>query len=378
LVKRESKKHGFLYYVRYMDGGRILPSMWNTHTNMLEQAEAYAVENRERIVAGYKERRENKETLYEMLGKFYQEGSELLRMSERRSGPLGDHQRRIYKSLMVKRLIPFLRKEGIRQPCEINAPVIARFQDELLGAGLKPQTINDYLGGLSRVLSHFVSVGILTENPYREVKALAVKAGDRVERGCHELTALKGVFRDWWEDRLSYLLCLMIYTTDMRNIEIERIVLGDIIELDDCRFIRIGKSKTPAGTRLAPLHPIVYERIQEYAAEHGLGADDLLITRKGARVLSPVYRRANEELGKRLAMSGEELEKRGLTYYSGRHYWKTLMSSEGLGSDIEEVFMGHKVSSDVAKRYNHRDKQGRERLLCKAREVIAILDKCLM
>jgi hypothetical protein len=40
--------------------------------------------------------------------------------------------------------------------------------------------------------------------------------------------------------------------------------------------------------------------------------------------------------------------------------------------------MGHKVSKDVAERYNHRDKQGQKRLLAKAREVFKILDKALL
>jgi hypothetical protein len=39
--------------------------------------------------------------------------------------------------------------------------------------------------------------------------------------------------------------------------------------------------------------------------------------------------------------------------------------------------MGHKVSKDVSKRYNHRDKQGQKRLLAKARELFKILDKTL-
>jgi hypothetical protein len=52
------------------------------------------------------------------------------------------------------------------------------------------------------------------------------------------------------------------------------------------------------------------------------------------------------------------------------------MSANDLG-DIEEYFMGHKVSKNVAERYNHRDKQGRKRLLAKAREMFRILDKTL-
>ena len=53
------------------------------------------------------------------------------------------------------------------------------------------------------------------------------------------------------------------------------------------------------------------------------------------------------------------------------------MNREGLGEDIEEVFMGHKVSNDVAKRYNRKDKWGSEKLIEKAQEVLAVLDRCL-
>jgi len=70
----------------------------------------------------------------------------------------------------------------------------------------------------------------------------------------------------------------------------------------------------------------------------------------------------------------EKLEKENITFYSGRHFWKTLMDSEKLG-DIEEYFMGHKRSGDVNKRYNHKDKQGKKKLLERTKRVFQILDK---
>jgi len=39
--------------------------------------------------------------------------------------------------------------------------------------------------------------------------------------------------------------------------------------------------------------------------------------------------------------------------------------------------MGHKVSANVAKLYNHRDKVGQERIAKKAKQVFSILDRCL-
>jgi hypothetical protein len=83
-------------------------------------------------------------------------------------------------------------------------------------------------------------------------------------------------------------------------------------------------------------------------------------------------------MGKIMKITEEELQKQHITYYSGRHFWKTLMSSESLGDDIEEIFMGHKVSGDVSKNYNHKDKRGRAKMLEKAKEVFAILDRKLL
>jgi len=85
---------------------------------------------------------------------------------------------------------------------------------------------------------------------------------------------------------------------------------------------------------------------------------------------------ANLSLAGLMGHSPEMLERENIRFYSGRPYWKTLMNSEGLG-DVEEYFMGHKVSGDIAKRYNRKDKIGREKLVEKAREVLAVLDRRL-
>jgi len=52
-----------------------------------------------------------------------------------------------------------------------------------------------------------------------------------------------------------------------------------------------------------------------------------------------------------------------------------MMNAGGLGDDIEEVFMGHTVSGNVAKLYNHRDKLGKGRVIAKAKQVYKILEQ---
>jgi hypothetical protein len=53
------------------------------------------------------------------------------------------------------------------------------------------------------------------------------------------------------------------------------------------------------------------------------------------------------------------------------------MDSENLGEGAEEFFMGHKVSKDVSKLYNHKDKLGCEKMLEKARRIFDILGRTL-
>ena len=90
-----------------------------------------------------------------------------------------------------------------------------------------------------------------------------------------------------------------------------------------------------------------------------------------------VFSKAALLLGKKLGFNKEYLKENFITFYSGRHFWKTLMNAGGLGEDAEEIFMGHKMSGNVAKLYNHRDKQGQDRIVKKAKQVFAILDNML-
>jgi integrase len=276
---------------------------------------------------------------------------------------------------MTKKLIPYLQANDIKTFREIDPPVIAKFQDYLLSCGNKPQTVNRYLSSINIVFNHLLINGKITENAFDRVKAL--KIGDKSTdiRGCHDIDNMKGVFNTKWEDNLSCLLCLIIYSTGMRNSEIDKIKVDDLIEFEGIHFIDVKESKSKNGIRLVPIHDFVYKKIQRYIRQKGKRG--YIFSDHGGPNQSTLYNQANALLGKKLGLSEDELERECITFYSGRHFWKTLMNSEGLGEDIEEFFMGHKVSGDVSKNYNHKDKQGRKKLIEKANDVFTILDKKL-
>jgi integrase len=374
LVKIPSKKYGYLYYVRYIDNGKLIASKWNTHTNILEEAEQFAQENRSRIISEYHAKHIPQGELYSILSEYYKAGSSYLEKDKNRNRTLCKKTRSVYYHFMTEKFIPYLQENSIKAFIEIDPPLIANFQDYLLSTGNKPQTINRYLSSINVVFNHLLMTGVIKENAFDRVKALKTEAKSAKARGCLDIDKMAGIFNKSWGDTLSYLLCLMIYSTGMRNSEIEKIRVKDLIELGGIHFVDIKESKSKNGIRIIPLHDFVYRKIMEYIKQTGKNDPDYIFSAHGGPNQSTIYNQANTLLGKKLKLSEDELEKQKITFYSGRHFWKTLMNSEGLGDDIEEFFMGHKVSGDVSKNYNHKDKRGQEKLLEKAKEVFAILD----
>jgi integrase len=380
LIKRPSKKYGYLYYVRYNDNGKLIPSKWNTNTNILSEADKFAQQNRSKILSEYYSRRTVKNAdnkLYSILEEYYKKSSPYLEKDKKRNRVLNEKTRSVYYHFMIRKFIPFLQNNNIKTFTEIDPPVIANFQDYLLSTGTKPQSINRYLSSVNIVFNHLLITGVINENAFDRVKALKIGDKSTEVRGCHDIDKIKGVFSTQWDDTLSCILCLLIYSTGMRNSEIEKIKVNDIIELDGIYFVDIKESKSKNGIRLVPLHNFVHGKIRHYIKQTGKKDESYIFSARGGPNQSTTYTKANILLGEKLKLSGDDLEKQQITFYSGRHFWKTLMNSEGLGDDIEEFFMGHKVSGDVSKNYNHKDKRGREKLLEKAIEVFTILDNKL-
>jgi len=368
LVKRDNKKLGFVYYVRYWHKGRMLASKWCTHTNSYEKACEFAERNREDIINGYLGRTGGDavrffKNFYDPKGKVYQNES-------RRNGELSDVKRNRSKAIMDDKFCRFLKERKIASFEEITVPVLDDFQDYLLVKGLKAQTVNDNMSIIKKAFAYLMRKGMIKVNPCLDLLPVPERKEEKKTHGCYEVDKLKGIFNKRWKNKLSYLLNLLIYTTDMRNCEIQRFSKKDIVTVFGVHFIDLKKSKTESGIRLVPLHPFVYRKIMNYATEKGASDAEPII----GNVCWYHFKKAYKELGTMLKVDDDFLKERNIKFYSGRHFWKTMMNAGGLGEDAEETFMGHKVSSNVAKLYNHRDMQGKKLLAKKAKDVFKILD----
>lgn len=369
LTKVANKALGYVYYVRYWHEGRMVPSKWTTATNDYAEASDFAIKNRERLITEYYRKRGNDvERFFET---YYDPESAIYKGEVMRSGEVTEKRNEQSLRFMQNTFVPFLRSRKIIRFEDITVPLLDDFQDAMLQKGIKPQTINGYMSFVKKAFKYLMRKGMVSSNPCAELQALPIKPGDKSTHGCHEIGKIKGVFSRSWDDELSRLLNLLIYTTDMRNCEIRRFCKDDIVVHHGVHFINLKQSKTVNGVRYVPLHPAVYDWLMSYAA--GISGSQKIF----GKTTTYAFDKAATELGRRLGVSVEEMKAGNITFYSGRHFWKTLMSSEELGAGIEEVFMGHKVTSDVSKLYNHHEAAGKERLARKAKDVFAILDRRL-
>ena len=376
LAKVKNKQLGFVYYARYIVKGKLVPSRWCTHTNDETAAAKWAMENKDRCLAEYYDRKTIKKPtmeIYAIFKKFYSENSPYLETLSMRGKTLSERTRRIRQAFINDTFVPYLRKKRITDISEIDAPFLVKFQNYLLKVKkIMPQTVNGYTSHISYIFEYLLLEGDANINPCKNLTWLTVT--EKNDTGCYEIGELKGVFNKKWKNEKSYILCLLIYTTNMRNSEIEKIKVKNIIEIDKYHFIDIQESKSKNGIRIVPLHNFVYNKLIEYINKLNKLDNDYIFTKNGKKLGGDTYTNAYVELAEFTGYSLEKLKKENITFYSGRHFWKTLMNSENLG-DIEEYLMGHKVSSNVAKTYNHRDKQGRKKLFQKINKLFNILDK---
>ena len=390
LTKVTNKKLGFVYYVRYIVDGKTVPSRWCTHTNNEIAAAQWALENRERLLAEYLTRKEDSKkpyaNLYAILKKYYDENSQYLQTDKDYGRIINEKSRITYHNFVNRQFIPFLRSRHVKTADQIDAEMISDLRKQLrkgitskdgtiIRKGIMPQTINHYISYVSLIFDHLVTKKIISYNPCKSLLSLKIGMGEEQVTGCYETDRLKGVFNKRWKDRFSLLLNMVIYTTNMRNSEIENIQVKDLIVRHNTRFIDIPASKSENGVRIVPLHDFVYRKLMAYIQDTGKGADDYLFRLPTCKKLgSKRYKKAYLELAYHVGYTDKMIRDENISFYSGRHFWKTLMNENGLG-DIEEYFMGHKIPSNVAARYNHRDKQKRNTPAKKAKEVFAILDR---
>ena len=382
IISRSGKK-GRTYYVRYFHNNRMIPSQWSTGTDNYDSAVIFSRINKENILKKYYSRKEGK-TLYKILRDYYTPESSYLAIDTVRGRKLNESSRKILCGFIINTFIPFLRKNSIKDIEEVNAVLMNQFQNYLLlEKKIQPQSINRQIGGVKAIWSHLFMTGVIDKNAIKDIVPL--RSMNRKIRGCYSLDELNGIFKSKWHDEKSYLLCALIYTAGLRNSEISHLKAGSLIHQIfrnkgsgihiTISFLNIENSKTINGIRRIPLHPKIKEALDSWINRHRLTENDFLFIRNKNQRFYKSAKKANNFLGSLLGKDPGKLEAENITFYSGRHFYKTMLNNSSLG-DIEELFMGHSVNKKVSELYNHKNKRGEQELLKAAAKTIEIIDRC--
>jgi integrase len=384
LVKRASKKMGYVYQMKLIDPetNDILPTKYSTGTNDLETATLWAERNYKTLLAKYEGKGE-----LTILDAYYSDTSTYWKYEKydgRKLSPVVMKQR---QSFMTNHIVKFLQGQKVRFLSQITPIHIRELKNHLrTEKELTPQTINYNLNSFKKCLLLFRDMGKITTD--FSTCVFSVKGSKQAEkaRGIYPIDTLKGVFGRKWENGLSKLLCMVIYYTGIRNSEIQRIQFNDIEKIGDTYFLNVRGTKNKNAIRKVPIHDTLYKALKNYVKANGIEGYSKVFQ----GVYNNTFRQASFDMGSLMGFNESDLLKKGICFYSGRHTFKTLlavgnaMKIADVSIDFQELFMGHPFNKEKVKgnedhkeyAYKHLDSDsiGNDLLLIKGKEVLKILN----
>jgi integrase len=417
LLKIPSKtyKSGFYYAVKYkdFDTGKWLRTKTSTNTDNETVAKAFAIENREAIINKYKihaeilHKKNDGKEFYKMLKEYYTPLSDYLKDDYVNGKKIIDKkQRDLNISFITNYLIPYFKENKINSVPEITRTVYSNLKLYLQnvknkkGNKITTKSINNKMISFIRILQYHERHEIILKMPFTKggglIKVSQEEKKNRKKPNPLPTKYLKGIFKitinkkDGRENSLLYYtLSLIGLTTGMRDSEIGRIKVSDIIYVmnDGYFYVKAYNHKTEYYNveetdeyRKIPLHPFVVKKIKYYIKEKNIGKNDYLFGipkmnedtnqidghlhfSKTHKAIMFLYKQIKIKEDLELPSIEElekELNKKRIVFYSLRHTFHTLCglytkNDNGLirNADLIDYFTGHNSGSSMRSNYTH-------------------------
>jgi integrase len=288
LYKPDYVKSGVYYAHLFDDNGVQTDARMSCRTTNEEEAELYAIEHREEFLKNYFSKKQ-KDDFYKLLTEYYTEKSELFKKAKKHRS-LREKQIKGYKAFIDNYFIPFLQKQKITHIEKVSLEVIEDFQvycqDEKQNGkySLAVKTMNSNITcAIAPIFNQILKEKSLFK--LNENIAISEKNENKKTIGIIPIrTTLSILFYDnlWadWTDKnkkikIPYLThkiknieryrlyCLLGNLCGLRNAEIYMLRKENILLIGKTHFLNIENSridnsgtKTQAGKRLVPLHPV--------------------------------------------------------------------------------------------------------------------------
>lgn len=410
IIKQKRKKEGFIYCVRYYVNGKLLPTKFSLKTTDLETAKKRAEIWKDTFLNSYGNRENKSIAFYNLLSGYYAEDSELLADSLKTKRQLSKNLIKRYNNFINDKFIPYLKQKGITKIEDLKPQIIIDFGGWLREQRLTAKTINDRINGaIKQALDFLYLKEKIKYNPFNEginTNLVAIKGEVKRRRifGAARLFDILFDYRIWTlaksieelenptdkQIRMKhYLLCLIAATTGLRAGEIFMLKKSSIEKIGGIYFLNIDNGradlenqgvKTENAYRRVPLHKFVYKAINDYISFMNITGDYLFFSGNRNNIDGRLFVRAYMECGIHAGYTETEIKDSNIDFHSFRHFYRTILSDNGLSKELIKYFMGHaKNMNDMGERYTNYEEIGNDigdigLLVDNGRKVINILD----
>jgi integrase len=395
-----------IYYAHlYDDDGKQTDARMSCKTTDKEKATLYALKHREAFLKDYFAKK-NKDDFYKLLTDYYTEKSVLFKKAQKRRS-VSKKAAKEYKAFIDHYFIPFLKNKNIITFNKANnIDLIWDFQlycqDEKLNDmhhSLSVKTLKTALGcGISKIFNQVLkekSLFILNKDIY-----LKAKEGEKKSIGCIPIrTTFSILLNDFFWQKVTKnssktpflvnkirniekyrLYCLLSNLCGLRNAEIFFLRKDSIKLIGRTYFLNIENSridgtgtKTEAGKRLVPLHPIVYDKLIKYIADEE--RTDYIFYNGSKTIVYGDFGRTRTIFALLCGYDENTIKEHNIVFYSFRHFFKTMISNGLKDKELAEYYMGHTNKNDMSKNYMHWGNMGNKYIEENGKKVIDVIEK---
>lgn len=255
-----------------------------------------------------------------------------------------------YSDVLRRILVPFVERESIAAPADLNRRHLERLSVELQERGLSRPSIRSYLSATNHFLRWAaregeLAAGVTAPQLRQERVLIEVLSRDEIDR----LEEVAGTERD-------KLIVRVLADTGVRLAELCGLRTSDLVEHGRERFLRIrGKG---SRERLVPVQPALWMRLQRYASRvrpDEAATDRLFVTNvrtRAAGAYEPLSPATVQHLVKFLAEKAG-FKQRRIHPHLFRHSFATHMLRRGMNPLQLRDILGHSSLAMLDRVYSH-------------------------
>jgi hypothetical protein len=411
LSKKWYDKDHFAYEVKYRDShtGKWIYTRTNTHTDNWEEANIFAIREKDKILRNFFARKEQRKNsgigFYSMLLEYYADDSKYLNndtLNEKRE--LNPKQIVRNRNFIKKHLIPFLKNQKVVDFDGFTREVYNSLKDYLKkqktskGEVFSDNYINHHLTCVNRILQYAERKEMIAKLPYSPGSG-KVKVNSKKKRGLLPTEYLDQIFSLHIksldiEGMYFYLVCAITLCFGLRNSELARIKREDVkyVKKCDAYYIKVWNHKTEfhnkteaEGYRKMPLHKFLIDALMLYCKIKNIQKNDYIfgsidkngepqlpqkISDKAIKIFYTqiCIKRAlpnseikiipvdNAEYDNRVKENEDsianEMKEKNIVFYSFRDTFESLLGIQNPSQTLLiDYFMGHKPEQEMLANY---------------------------